>query len=198
MIPEPRLDPAFRRVVLIVLLANFACFFVEFGVARSIGSVSLFADSVDFLEDSAINLLILVALRWSARERARVGMALAGLILIPGLSCLWVAGQKFFHPAVPDPHLLSLTAFGALVVNVGCAFLLTRYRHHSGSLTRAAFLSARNDAFANLAILAAGFLTLWRPSAWPDLIVGLGIIAINADAAHAVWLAARGEYHTAS
>jgi Co/Zn/Cd efflux system component len=42
-------------------------------------------------------------------------------------------------------------------------------------LTRAAFLSARNDAIANVAIIAAGFATayLWH-SAWPDLIVGAG------------------------
>ena len=64
-----------------------------------------------------------------------------------------------------------------------------------GSLTRAAFLSARNDAFANLAIIAAGFVTavLWT-SAWPDLIVGLGIAAMNADAAREEWTAAREEH----
>ncbi|MES1934774.1 hypothetical protein C27AD_00415 [Salinisphaera hydrothermalis C27AD] len=76
---------------------------------------------------------------------------------------------------------------------MGCAFLLVRFRHHSGSLTRAAFLSARNDAFANIAIMIAGLITLvWR-SGWPDLIVGLGIAFMNADAAKAIWDAARKE-----
>jgi Co/Zn/Cd efflux system component len=72
---------------------------------------------------------------------------------------------------------------------------LTRHRHHSGSLTRAAFLSARNDTLANVAIIAAGLVTafLWQ-SAWPDLIVGLGIAAMNADAAREVWEAARDEH----
>ncbi len=59
----------------------------------------------------------------------------------------------------PEPFALSLTGSGALVINFTCAFLLARYRHHSGSLTRAAFLSARNDALANVAIVAAGLLT---------------------------------------
>jgi Co/Zn/Cd efflux system component len=31
-----------------------------------------------------------------------------------------------------------------------------RFRAHSDSLTRAAFLSARNDVLANIAIIAAG------------------------------------------
>jgi Co/Zn/Cd efflux system component len=39
------------------------------------------------------------------------------------------------------------------VVNAGCALLLARYRQHGGSLKHAAFLSARNDAFANIGII---------------------------------------------
>ncbi|MFB2566914.1 cation transporter [Rhizobium sp. IMFF44] len=187
-----------KRVVRQVALLNLGYFGVEFAVALSIGSVSLFADSVDFLEDASINLLIAVALGWSARNRARVGMALAGILLIPGLATLWTAWQKFMTPVAPDPLPLTLTGLGALAVNLSCAVMLTRYRHHSGSLTRAAFLSARNDAVANIAIIAAGLVTafVWR-SAWPDLIVGLAIAAMNADAAREVWTAARNERRTA-
>ena len=50
----------------------------------------------------------------------------------------------------------SAYALGALVINLTCAVLLVRHRHHSGSLTKAAWLSARNDAVANLAIIAVG------------------------------------------
>lgn len=184
-----------RRTVLVVALANLAYFGVEFAVALAIGSVSLFADSVDFLEDASVNLLIFVALAWSARARAKVGMALALILLIPGLATLWTAWDKFLDPVAPQPLALSLTGLGALVVNLSCAVLLARYRDHRGSLTKAAFLSARNDAFANVAIIAAGAVTafLWR-SAWPDLIVGLAIAALNLDAAREVWEAAREEH----
>jgi hypothetical protein len=41
---------------------NLAYFGVEFGVAVAIGSVSLFADSIDFLEDASVNFLIAVSL----------------------------------------------------------------------------------------------------------------------------------------
>jgi Co/Zn/Cd efflux system component len=77
------------------------------------------------------------------------------------------------------------------VVNLTCALLLVRFRSHSGSLTRAAFLSARNDAYANVAIVLAGFVTAATLSAWPDLIAGLGIAVLNADAAREVLAAAR-------
>jgi Co/Zn/Cd efflux system component len=186
-------DQALRRVVAIVALLNLGYFGVEFAVALAIGSVSLFADSIDFLEDTAINLLILVALGWSARRRALVGMALAAILLAPGIATAWMAWQKFMLPVPPAPLPLSLAGLGALAVNLCCAFLLTRYREYRGSLTRAAFLSARNDALANVAIIVAGLATAATLSAWADLIVGLGIFLINLDAAREVYAAARDE-----
>lgn len=118
---------------------------------------------------------------------------------MPGLATLWTAWEKFNAPVPPEPLALSLTGLGAFVINLSCAYMLARYRHHQGSLTRAAFLSARNDALANIAIIAAGLATafLWR-SAWPDLIVGLAIGALNADAAREVWQAARSEHEAVS
>jgi len=179
-------DARLKRVVTAVAAANLVYFCVEFAVARHIGSVSLLADSVDFLEDASVNLLIAVGLGWSVKARARLGMFLAGVLLVPALAFLWTAYQKLHAPTPPQPWLLSMTGLGALVVNLGCALVLANFRHHSGSLTRAAFLSARNDAFANLAIIAAGGLTLALRSIWPDLIVGLGIAVMNADAAREV------------
>lgn len=197
--PAPRPPGSLRHVIRVAVLLNLAYFGVEFAVALAIGSVSLFADSVDFLEDASISFLILLALGWTARSRARVGMALAGILLVPGLATIWTVWQKFNLPAPPAPLPLSLAGAGALVVNLSCALMLARYRHHSGSLTRAAFLSARNDAAANVAIIAAGLVTafVWR-SAWPDLIVGLGILLMNADAARDVFKAAREEHRVAA
>jgi Co/Zn/Cd efflux system component len=182
-----------RRVVLGVGLLNLAYFFVEFGVARAIGSVSLFADSIDFLEDASVNLLILVALGWTARRRSAMGFVLALLLLVPGIATAWMAWSKFQHPLPPSELPLSLAGAGALLINVTCAYLLVSVRNVAGSLSRAAFLSARNDAFANVAIILAAVVTVFWPSAWPDLIVGIGIFLLNLGAAHEVFEAARQE-----
>ena len=189
---------ALRRTVIAVLWLNLAYFGIEFAVALAIGSVSLFADSVDFLEDASVNLLIAVALHWDTRRRSLLGMALALILLAPALAGLWTAWQKFLTPVPPAPLALTLTGIGAFLVNLTCALLLARVRDVSGSLTKAAFLSARNDVLANIAIILAGTVTatVWR-SAWPDLIVGAGIAAMNADAAREVWQAAREERLTA-
>jgi len=180
---------SFAEVVRLVALLNLTYFGFEFAVALNIGSVSLFADSVDFLEDASVNLLILIALDWSARARARVGMVLA-----PGLATLWTAGHKLLVPIPPDALPLTITGFGALAVNLTCAYMLVRYKHHGGSLSRAAFLSARNDVLANMAIMAAGGLTALYPSRWPDLLVGVGIAVMNLDAAKEVFEAAKREH----
>ncbi len=190
--------PALRRVVRLVALLNLSYFGIEFVVALAIGSVSLFADSIDFLEDASVNLLILVALGWTARHRARVGIALAGILLVPGLATLWMAWHKFSVLLPPSPVLLAVTGTGALAINLSCALMLVRYRQHGGSLTRAAFLSARNDVLANIAIILTGLVTAYTLSGWPDLIVGLGIAALNADAAREVYLAAQEERRTAA
>jgi len=187
-----------RGVVLAVALLNLGYFAVEFTVALTIGSVSLFADSVDFLEDASVNILIAVAIGWSPRRRAMLGMALAAILLAPALAGLWTAYQKLVAPVAPEPFRLTLTGIGALMVNLSCALMLARFRDHSGSLTKAAFLSARNDVLANIAIILAGIVTatLWR-SAWPDLMVGIAIALMNADAAREVFEAARNEHDTA-
>ena len=183
----------FRRTVVLVALLNLSYFGVEFVVASAIGSVSLFADSIDFLEDTSINLLIVVAMGWPPVWRTRVGMTLSFILLVPALSALWMAWNKLADPVPPEPFVLSLTGLGALAINLSCAVLLVRHRHHAGSLSKAAWLSARNDALANVAIIAAGIFTAWTVSVWPDLVVGLGIAAMNADAARAVWNAAKSE-----
>jgi Co/Zn/Cd efflux system component len=186
-------DQRLRRAIALVATLNLAYFGIEFGVALLIASVSLLADSVDFLEDAAVNLLVLLALRWSVRQRARVGMLLAGVLLVPAIAFAWALWNKLMHPVPPEALTLSATAAGALFVNVVCAFILARYRDARGSLTKAAFLSARNDALANSAIIAAGLATALWPSIWPDVVVGMGIAFMNADAAKEVWQAARAE-----
>jgi Co/Zn/Cd efflux system component len=188
-------DIGLRQSIRLVALFNLAYFGIEFVIASRIGSVSLFADSIDFLEDASVNFLILAALGWSITRRARIGMLLSLILLIPGLATLWAAWDKFSVPIPPSPLPLSLAGIGALAVNITCAMMLAKYKTDRGSITKAAFLSARNDAIANIAIIAAGLVTafLWH-SAWPDLIVGLGIAAMNADAAREVWTAAREEH----
>ena len=176
-----------RRVVLTVAMLNFAYFFVEFGVALLADSVSLLADSVDFLEDTAVNLLIYIALGWPLVRRALMGKLMAGIILLPATFAGVEAIQRFPDPRTPHVAAINLASIGAIGINGTSAWLLASVRHQGGSLSRAAFLSARNDVVVNIAIILMAVLTLWVSSGWPDLILGCGIIALALHAAHEVW-----------
>jgi Co/Zn/Cd efflux system component len=187
-----------RRVLMTVAALNLAYCAIEATVAWRIGSVSLFADAVDFLEDATINALVLLALAHGPRLRAGVAMGLAAVILMPGLAALWTAYEKLMTQVPPDAASLSITGAGALAVNLTCALLLAQVRHAYGSLMRAAFLSARNDVIANAAIIGAGAATGATLSIWPDLIVGIAIALINAEAARDVYVKARQEWRDAS
>jgi Co/Zn/Cd efflux system component len=101
-----------RRIVRLAAILNLTYFGVEFAVALAIGSVSLFADSIDFLEDTAVNFLVLLAPDWNERYRARMGMVLAGVLLVPGVATLWTAWRKFTVPVPPSPLPLSLAGAG--------------------------------------------------------------------------------------
>lgn len=186
-------DRALRTAVMWVAVLNLAYGAVEFTMSRVIGSVSLAADSIDFVEDGLLNILIFFAVAWTLARRARIGHALALIILVPAVATLVTAVIKILDPTRPDTIPLTITGAGALIVNLVCASILVRHRATGGSLARAAWLSARNDALANVAILAAAAVALGWRSGWPDIIVGIGIAYLNADAGAKVWRAASKE-----
>ena len=182
-----------RGTLIIVALLNLAYFFIELFAAIKINSVSLFADSIDFLEDTFVNLLILFSFLISSTLRPKLSKILAIVILLPGLTALWAAWEQIVRPLPPEAFKLTLVGFGALLTNITCTIILMKFRKKNKSLIKAAFLSARNDVLANLIIIAAGIIIMIYPSIWPDLIAGLVIFLINFDAAYKVYQIASTE-----
>jgi Co/Zn/Cd efflux system component len=190
-------SPQLHNALVFVAVANLIYFAAEFLAGLKGGSVSLFADSIDFFEDASLNFLILIGLNWTPKARAHLGRVLACVLIVPALSFIWAAISKFSTHAIPDAEVLTMVGGGAFLVNATCALMLVSVRCEGGSLTKAAFLSARNDLLANIAIIAAGGITAYLHSFWPDLLVGFAIAAMNLDAAKAVWSAAQQELRDA-
>lgn len=182
-----------RRTVLLVAALNFAYFLVELIFGRLYNSLALLSDSIDFLEDASINLLIVLALAWPIAKRKFVSYLLAALLLVPGIAFLWNAIVKLMDPVTPTGEGMSVVALGALVVNFSCALLVARHKSQEHGLVLAAYYSSRNDAIVNVLIIVSGLITLLAPSIWPDLLVGVLIFGLNAGAARAVVKASRDE-----
>ena len=175
-----------RRTVALVAVLNLTYFAIEFTFAQIYGSLALLSDSLDFLEDAAVNLLIFIAFSWSRLARKRLSYFLALILLVPGVVFVVEAISRFNEPQVPNGAGMSAIGLGALLVNFYCAAILAKHKQEEGGLAKAAYLSARNDAAANVLIILAGALTLVWSSQIPDLVIGIAIFAMNFDAARQV------------
>ena len=187
-----------KPVVVRVAILNLFYFVVEFYFAHRFNSVALLSDSLDFLEDASVNVLIFLAFSLSVIWRKRLSYIFALLLLLPGFSFIFNALQQISNPEAPVGRGMSIVGAGALAVNFYCALILKKFREIKGGLAKAAYFSARNDAVSNVLIIVAGLITLVWVSAIPDLVVGAVIFIMNADSARDILDAARAEHKESS
>ena len=185
---------ALKRTVLKVAALNLTYFALEFYFAHQLNSVALFSDSLDFLEDASVNILIFLAFSLTLVWRTRLSYLFALLLLLPAVGFLWNAISKLSDPVAPGGKGMALVGLGALFVNLYCAVILNKFKNIQGGLAKAAYFSARNDAISNILIIAAGITTIYWLSAIPDLIIGAAIFLMNADSARDILRAARTEH----
>jgi len=183
-----------KSIVARVAILNLSYFAIEFYFAQRFNSVALFSDSLDFLEDASVNILIFLSFSLAVIWRARLSYLFAFLLLLPGCSFLYNALQQIAKPITPNGDGMSIVGLGALCVNIYCAIILNKFKEIKGGLAKAAYFSARNDAIANILIIIAGIVTLFWLSAIPDLIVGSMIFLMNADSARAILKATNREH----
>ncbi|WP_158047439.1 cation transporter [Skermanella pratensis] len=167
---KPPVDKTYRRVLWTALAINAGMFLTELAASAAADSVSLLADSVDFLADAAnyaISLLVLgMALRWRARAALLKGVSLGAVGLWVALQTAWNA----FNQTVPEAGIMGAIGALALAANIACALLL--YFHREGdSNRRSVWICSRNDAIANLAVMAAALGVFGTGTGWPDIAV---------------------------
>ena len=156
----------YRKVLWAALAINAAMFGIELGASVNVGSVSLLADSADFLGDAAnygVSLFVLgMAPVW--RARAAYGKALV----------MGVFG------------VLALAANGAV------AAMLYAFRDGDANM-RSVWLCTRNDMIGNLAVLLAALGVFGTRAGWPDIVVAAIMALLGLSAARDVLARARSE-----
>ena len=182
----------YRRILWIALAVNLLMFAVEIGAGLKAGSVSLLADSLDFLGDSANYAISLWVLGMALTWRARAAQLKAVSMLLFGLGVLGAALWHWWQGAVPSAPTMGVVGGLALLVNVGVAALLYAYRDGDSNM-RSVWLCTRNDALGNLAVLAAALGVFGTGSAWPDLVVAAIMATLAITAAVQVLRHADGE-----
>ena len=188
---------SYRRILWIALLVNALMFAVEIGAGLRSGSVSLLADALDFLGDSANYAISLWVLGLGLAVRARAAQFKALSMLLFGLGVLGAAVWNLWQGTVPSAPTMGVVGTLALLANLGVAALLYAYREGDSNM-RSVWLCTRNDALGNIAVLLAAVGVFGTGSAWPDVLVASIMACLAITAAVDVLRQARFELNQAS
>ena len=165
-------DPAYKRVLWVVIFINAAMFVVEMSAGKLAGSQALQADALDFLGDALTYGLSLAVIGMSLKVRSTAAL-LKGLSLLA--MGLWVFGStvyQFFVLGIPKAEIMGLIGLLALAANVASVLLLMRYKDGDANV-RSVWLCSRNDAIGNIAVMIASVAVWLAATAWPDLVVAI-------------------------
>lgn len=170
----------YRTALWVALVVNGVMFLLEVGAGLGANSMSLLADSLDFLGDTANYGISLWVLGLAVSVRARASLIKAWSMAAFGV---WVLGSTVWHAItgiVPDAGAMGVVGSLALLANLGVAVLLYRFRSGDSNM-RSVWLCTRNDALGNLAVLAAALGVFGTGTAWPDLTVAaiMGCLALS-------------------
>ncbi len=189
---EDRPLGATRRALWAVLAINAAMFVTEMTAGVWGKSVALQADALDFLGDSATYAMTLMVLGMSIRWRAGAAMIKGLAMGVFGFWVIGMTGYHFIHGSLPSAAIMGSVGTLALAANLLSAVILFHHRKGDSNM-RSVWLCTRNDAIANLAVIAAASGVWASGTGWPDLAVGAVIAALALSSSVAVLRQARGE-----
>ena len=149
---------------------NMGMWITELIAGISAQSSSLILDSIDFISDGASYFSSIAILRKSEAMKTLVGKIKWGIMLAIGIAIGWWTLQKYLGWAIPDGNTMTTLGVIWLGVNLGSAYLLSKYQDESLDL-KAVWLCTRNDAINSILIIVSGVVTNLYHSPIPDTIL---------------------------
>jgi Co/Zn/Cd efflux system component len=191
-VPPPPTGISYRRVLWIALIANAAMFVVEVAAAAFSGSSALAADAADFLGDAANYALSLGAIALGGAWVSRVALLKGVAMSMYGVVVLAYAAWRAWLGLAPEPIIMSVVGMLALLVNLGVAVLLYRFRDGDANM-QSVWLCTRNDVIANIAVLVAAAGVFGTGTVWPDVAVATVLAVLGLSSGRVVLRRARAE-----
>jgi Co/Zn/Cd efflux system component len=186
-------DSGRRRVLWIVLAINMLLFVGEFGAGWWADSSALQADSLDSLGDALVYVLSLWVLGGTLRQRTKAVFVKGGIQALFGLAVLVEVARRAWFGAEPAAPIMAIAASIALVGNLACFVLLTRFRSDDMNM-RSVWLCSRNDLVNNIGVIGAAGLVAWLRNPWPDLVIGTLVALLFLRTAASVLAGAREDW----
>jgi Co/Zn/Cd efflux system component len=167
-------------------------FLVEVVAAAWSGSSALAADAADFLGDSANYALSLGAIALGGAWISRVALLKGAAMSVYGVAVLAYAAWRTWLGVPPEPITMGVVGVLALLVNLGVAVLLYRFRDGDANM-QSVWLCTRNDVIANIAVLVAAAGVFGTGTVWPDVAVATMLAALGLSSGRIVLRRARAE-----
>ncbi|MGD2129220.1 MAG: cation transporter [Lysobacterales bacterium] len=186
-----------RGTLRAVLGINAVMFLVIAAAALYGNSSALLADSLDNLGDALTYGLSLYAVSRGALAKAKVALFKGGLILLAALAVVAQVIYKLLVPSTPLFEVMGAFSLLGLAANSMCLFLLWRHRHEDVNMS-SVWECSRNDIASNLSVFVAAGAVWLTGSAWPDILVALGLAWLLIRSAIRVIKSALMELHAAS
>lgn len=173
----------------ILLSINAAMFVAEITAGVIAESTGLIADSLDMLADATVYAIGLFAVGKVASAKIRAALMSGIFQILLALGVLIEVGRRLLFGSEPEALFMIIVSVVALVANVVCLALISKYRDGEVHM-RASWIFSKNDVIANVGVIVAGILVHVLASPLPDLVIGTlisfvvlrGGIAIAADA----------------
>lgn len=168
-----------RKLLLTVLVINFAFFIIEMTTGVISKSMGLVADSLDMLADSFVYGISLFAVGGTLTRKKRIAK-LAGYfqITLAIIGFAEVLRRFFGAEKMPDFSTMIIVSIFALIANGICLYLLQKSKSIEEAHMKASMIFTSNDVIINLGVITAGLLVNWLNSNKPDLIIGTIVFAL--------------------
>lgn len=171
---SPKIREKYGKIAgLIGIITNLILFAVKFTVGTIFSSVSIVADGINNLADSASSIITLVSFKLSSKPadekhpfgHARIeylaGVFISFIIVIIGFQLGESSVLKIINPVMPELELIAFVALGlSVVVKLWqWYFNKTIAKLISSKTVLATSIDSRNDAIATTAVLVASLIT---------------------------------------
>lgn len=160
------------KVLKLVLLINVFLFGLTAFYGWAASSTGLMSESIDDFGDAVTYALSLYVVYKSNQMKARVAFVKGCLILAGALFVLIQVVRHIIDNTVPVFETMGTVAFIAMLLNLTCFLLLTKYREQDINMS-SVWECSRNDIMNNISIILASVLVWLTNLGWADIAVGM-------------------------
>lgn len=181
-----------RKVLVAVLIVNFAFFAIEMVTGLISRSMGLVADSLDMLADAFVYAISLFAVGKAVSTKKNVAKAAGYFQMALAVTGFAEVLRRFFSPEiVPDFRTMIVVSVLALVANGFCLYLLQRSNDKEAHM-QASMIFTSNDIIINTGVIIGGILVFLLHSAIPDLVIGTIVFVLVVRGAVRILKLAKG------